>query len=195
MRGACWNRPSPTGCRKWKRGWPKPSACCSIATAKLQTSRKAPSATSSRSRRRPRSMPRKRRRSIVSAPPSRRAVRGAGVQQGARREPRARSLCAPRPRACAPRRGSRRPSSTGCSAGSARATLCLGRWRCCQRPDAGDSDVDRARENLSEAEAALNAVRTPPPAAPTRTRAGPSRSAKSGRSGRAPRIRRARSPG
>lgn len=33
-------------------------------------------------------------------------------------------------------------------------------------PSSGDSDVDRARENLSEAEATLNAVRSPPPAAP-----------------------------
>ena len=33
-------------------------------------------------------------------------------------------------------------------------------------PDAGDADIDRARENLSEAEATLNAVRSPPPAAP-----------------------------
>lgn len=33
-------------------------------------------------------------------------------------------------------------------------------------PSSGDSDVERARENLSEAEATLNAVRSPPPAAP-----------------------------
>lgn len=33
-------------------------------------------------------------------------------------------------------------------------------------PSSGDSDVERARENLSEAEAALSAVRSPPPAAP-----------------------------
>ena len=33
-------------------------------------------------------------------------------------------------------------------------------------PDTGDTDVDRARENLSEAEAALDAVRSPPPALP-----------------------------
>jgi hypothetical protein len=33
-------------------------------------------------------------------------------------------------------------------------------------PDADDAGIDRARENLSEAEATLNAVRSPPPAAP-----------------------------
>ena len=40
-------------------------------------------------------------------------------------------------------------------------------------PAPGDSDIDRARENLSEAEATLNAVRSPPPAAPTTDTGGP----------------------
>lgn len=40
-------------------------------------------------------------------------------------------------------------------------------------PASGDSDIDRARENLSEAEATLNAVRSPPPAAQTTDTGGP----------------------
>ena len=66
---------------------------------------------------------------------------GASQARGRRAEqPRARWRCAPRPRPCAPRRASRRPSSTGCSAGSARATLLPGPTACCAQCR-GDSDV------------------------------------------------------
>ena len=82
-RGECWSRPWPTGCRRWRRGWPRPNACCSIATARLPSWRRAPSATSSRSRRRPRSTRRRLRRSTASSSAARRTRRQPATGQRA----------------------------------------------------------------------------------------------------------------
>ncbi len=108
-------------------------------------------------------MRRRLRKSIASAAPLRPAVRGPGVQ-AASLGPRAKSRCASKPNPCAPRRGSRQPSSTGCSAGSARATSCLGRWRCCLRPPPVTAISTRRAKTSPRPKAALKAVRSPPPA-------------------------------